>query len=149
MPGGRPQYKWSSQLEEKICASLSKGDSLRTICALQSMPSQFTVFKHLHENEQFAKQYARAREIQAENYAAEIIAISDETPTCEVPDPDGGVSVRVDAAGVQRNKLRVDARKWIACKLLPKIYGDKLAHTGADGDGPVELIVKHIGSDGE
>jgi hypothetical protein len=29
-------------------------------------------------------------------------------------------------AGIQRNKLRVDARKWVVCKLLPKVYGDKI-----------------------
>ena len=60
-------------------------------------------------------------------------------PTCEVPDPDGGVSVRIDMAGIQRNKLRVDARKWVVCKLLPKIYGDKTAITG-EGGGPLQII---------
>jgi hypothetical protein len=40
---------------------------------------------------------------------------------------------------------------WIAGKRKPKKYGDnaKLALTGADGEGPVSLVVKHIGSDGE
>ena len=27
----------------------------------------------------------------------------------------------------------------MAGKLLPKVYGDKLLHTGADGEGPVEV----------
>jgi hypothetical protein len=97
------------------------------------------VFDWLRKYPDFAEHYARAREQQAEKYASEIIEIADETPTCAVPDPDGGVSVRVDAAGIQRNKLRVDARKWIACKLLPKVYGDKTAITG-DGGGPVQII---------
>jgi len=25
-------------------------------------------------------------------------------------------------------------------KALPKVYGDKLQHTGADGEGPVQVI---------
>ena len=39
---------------------------------------------------------------------------------------------------IQRSRLRVDARKWIAAKLLPKRYGDKLQHTG-DGGGPIRV----------
>jgi hypothetical protein len=35
---------------------------------------------------------------------------------------------------VARSKLRVDSRKWILSKLLPKIYGDKIALTGGEGE---------------
>ncbi len=44
----------------------------------------------------------------------------------------------VDHEHIQRSRLRVDARKWIAAKLLPKRYGDKLQHTG-DGGGPIRV----------
>jgi len=33
-------------------------------------------------------------------------------------------------------------------KLAPKKYGDKITHQG-DSEQPVEIVVKHIGSDGE
>ena len=33
----------------------------------------------------------------------------------------------------------MDARKWIAGKLKPKKYGDKLLHSGGDGEGPVAV----------
>ena len=80
---------------------------------------------------EFAEQYARAREVQAETLADEIVSIADEDG-----DP-------------QRQRLRVDARKWVASKLKPKRYGDKVTneHTGADG-GPVALTVsvRFVGS---
>ena len=40
---------------------------------------------------------------------------------------------------VQRDRLRVDTRKWILSKLVPKKYGNKVTAeiTGADG-GPVQ-----------
>ena len=41
---------------------------------------------------------------------------------------------------VSRSRLRVDTRKWVLSKMLPKVYGDKLQHTG-DGGGPVTLTV--------
>ncbi len=59
-------------------------------------------------------QYARAREEQADFYADEIVTIADTEP---------------DAATA---RVRVDARKWVASKLKPKRYGDKLALGGAD-----------------
>jgi hypothetical protein len=76
--------------------------------------------------------YIHARECQAELFACEIIDIADETPITEQPDPDGGVTLRIDAAGVQRNKLRVDARKWVAARLLPRKYGERkeIEHSG-------------------
>jgi hypothetical protein len=50
---------------------------------------------------------------------------------------------------IEHRKLRIETRLKLLAKWNPKKYGDKLAHTGASGDGPIELIVKHIGSDGE
>ncbi len=44
----------------------------------------------------------------------------------------------VDHEHIQRSRLRIDTRKWIASKLLPKRYGDKLQHTGPGG-GPVKV----------
>jgi hypothetical protein len=32
----------------------------------------------------------------------------------------------------------VDTRKWLLSKALPKVYGDKIAHTGPDG-GPLAI----------
>ena len=43
---------------------------------------------------------------------------------------------------LQRSRLRVDTRKWIMSKILPKRYGDKLAVGGADDLGPVRLSWK-------
>src|SRR5262245_45666138 len=32
------------------------------------------------------------------------------------------------AAGIQRDRLRVDTRKWMAARLAPKKYGDRVSH---------------------
>jgi hypothetical protein len=64
---------------------------------------------------EFAAQYARAREEQADYYADEIIEIAD------------------TAEDANLARLRIDARKWKASKLRPKKYGEKIDLTSEDG----------------
>jgi hypothetical protein len=127
---GRPS-KFSQRIAEKICRQLALGESLVKICAGPGMVDISTVFRWLDKKEAFRDMYAHARECQAEFYAHQIIDIADETPITEQPDPDGGVTIRIDSAGIQRNKLRVDARKWVAAKLLPRKYGDRILNEHA------------------
>jgi len=52
---------------------------------------------------------------------------------------------KVNHENIQRDRLRVDSRKWYASKVLPKIYGDKLAKelSGPNG-GPIETTNKSV-----
>lgn len=132
---GRPS-RYSAQVADAICEKLGGGQSLRQICRDPAMPDWRTVFRWLEINETFRQQYARARELQAHAFVDESLEISDDTAADFVRGEDG--DERVDHEHIQRSRLRVDTRKWVAGKLLPKVYGDKLLHTGADGEGPIE-----------
>ncbi len=110
MPAGRPTL-FSDEMSAEICRRIMDGESLRQICQDKDMPVRETVHRWLGENEEFSIQYARARDTQADTYADDIIAISD-----EAKDKDSAAAA----------KVRVDARKWVASKLKPKRYGDKL-----------------------
>ncbi len=123
---GRPSL-YTEALAAKICRRLAEGESLRTICGDKTMPAISTVMGWLFngKHDDFSAQYARAREAQAELRADEITDIADGV--------EHGASEAVQAA-----RLRVDARKWIAAKLLPKRYGDKIQHTG-EGGGPIRV----------
>ncbi len=129
---GRPSL-YTEALAAKICRRLAEGESLRAICADKAMPAISTVMGWLFngKHEDFSEQYTRARQAQAEFQADEIIEIADAA--------EHGASEAVQAA-----RLRVDARKWIAAKLLPKRYGDKLQHTG-EGGGPIRTEVDLTG----
>jgi len=88
---------------------IAGGESLRKaakICGVS--PQAFLAV--CNRDELLAERYARAIKYRAELLADELIEIADE----EVFTP----------AEAQRQKLRVDARKWIACKLSPQRYGD-------------------------
>lgn len=126
---------FSPELAETICGRLAEGESLRTICADDAMPSQSAVFNWLSggKHPAFVEQYTRAREAQAERMAEEILDIADDASADTYLDSEG--NERTNHEVVARSRLRVDSRKWLASKLLPKKYGDRTAieHTGRDG----------------
>ncbi len=134
---GRPSL-YTEPLAPEICRRLAEGESLRAICADKAMPSISTVMGWLFDgnHDEFSEQYARAREAQAEVRADEIVDIADDDTNDFTADKDGKIVANNEH--IQRSRLRVDARKWIAAKLLPKRYGDKLQHTG-DGGGPIRV----------
>lgn len=118
---GRPPV-WTpdkkAAVQATICTELAKGRSLRAICQDEGTPSAETVNNWLSEDSAFAEQYAHARARQADHYADEITEISD---------------TELDA---NRARVRIDARKWVASKLKPGTYGDRLH---LDGDMRVTL----------
>ncbi len=134
---GRPSLSIEA-LAARICRRLAEGESLRAICADKAMPGISTVMGWLFDgnHDEFSEQYARAREAQAEIRADEIVDIADDDTNDFTADKDG--KLVANGEHIQRSRLRVDARKWIAAKLLPKRYGDKVQHTG-DGGGPIGL----------
>jgi hypothetical protein len=139
---GRPS-SFTQEQADAICERLANGESLRKICEDESMPSKTTVMRWLadEKNSSFRDQYARAREEQADHYAAEIIEIADTYVVAEkrTTKANGDIEV-VTGDAVERARLKVDARKWYASKLAPKKYGDKLELAG-DKDRPLTLEI--------
>ncbi|WP_313217538.1 terminase small subunit protein [Stenotrophomonas sp.] len=138
---GRPS-DYSDEIAELICERIADGQSLKAICADEAMPGRSTVFRWLASRETFRDMYAHAREEQAETLADEIVGIADERETRVVMDGEGDAVVVFDSTAVARNRLRVDARKWVAAKLKPRKYGDKIQQevSGPNG-GPVGMVV--------
>lgn len=87
----------------------------------------------LRENEEFRNQYARAKEDQADFLAEEILDIADDGSNDFMTITKGNKTYNVEnTEWTSRSKLRVEARKWIAAKLKPKRYGEKIDMT-SDG----------------
>ena len=123
-----------------ICIRIAEGESLRQILKTEGMPAQSTVYEWLLRHEEFAEQYARARDEQAETLADEIIQIADEQPEIVVvTDKKTGAVIehKLDGAFLQWQKNRIEARKWTAMKLKPKKYGDRLGVEGVEGGAPI------------
>ncbi|MCE1972933.1 DNA packaging protein [Enterobacter cloacae] len=120
---GRPS-EYSQEVANSICERIAAGESVRRICKSEHMPAQSTIYKWLNDIDGFSEQYARARELQAEILAEEIIEIADDSSGDIVTGEDG--ETRINSEFVARSRLRVDARKWYASKVAPKKYGDRI-----------------------
>jgi hypothetical protein len=136
--GGRPTL-YSLEIALEICDRIADGESLVKICSDAKMPKKTAVYEWLLRHKEFTEIYARAREDQADTLADEIHAISDELPQQIVDDK--GNKTRYDSAYVQWQKNRVDARKWVAAKLKPKKYSDRIAHVGDNEADSININV--------
>ncbi|MDH1475810.1 hypothetical protein N5F13_14975 [Comamonas thiooxydans] len=139
---------FSQGLCDAICTALAEGESLRSICLRSGMPHIATVMRWLSDPEKrdFCEQYTRAREAQAETLAEELLAIADEAEYEPIQDPNTGetLAVAFDKTAVARNKLRVETRKWLAARMSPKKYGDKLAVGGAADLDPIQMAGREM-----
>lgn len=128
MTDGRPSI-YSEEIVDAICERLADGRSLRSICLDDDMPGQTTVFRWLAEEgkESFRQKYARARETQADAIFDECLDIADNAANDWMErQGENSEGWELNGEHVQRTRLRLDTRKWMAGKLAPKKYGDKL-----------------------
>ncbi|ECD2965765.1 DNA packaging protein [Salmonella enterica subsp. enterica serovar Typhimurium] len=127
---GRPS-DYTEELAEVICLRLAEGESLRSVCRDDGMPSKQAVLRWLARNESFRAQYVRAKEEGAEAIAEELFDIADDGTNdwMEKLDKDGeAIGYQLNGEHVQRSKLRIDTRKWYLSKIMPKKYGDRIQH---------------------
>lgn len=122
---GRPS-SYNDDIAATICSELAEGKSLRTICKQDGMPDLKTIFNWLgHPDESFNKfrdLYAKAKQESADALTDEMLDIADDS-TLDHND----------------RRIRVDTRKWLASKLKPKKYGDKIAVGGDENAGPIQV----------
>ena len=139
-PVGAPTT-YSTHMASIICIRIAEGESLREIVKTAGMPDRTVIYDWLLRHPEFANQYARAREEQADTLADEIIAIADEQPEIiAVTDKKTGALIehKLDGAFLQWQKNRIEARKWTAMKLKPKKYGDRVALEGVEGGAAIK-----------
>lgn len=130
---GRPT-DYNNSLADRICNEISTSNKgLYHICKdNEDFPHPSTVYDWIAKHKIFADKYARARELQADMFAAEVVMIAD-TP-CEgikvISKPTGDEITKGDMT--EHRRLQMDARKWASSKLAPKKYGDKIQteHSG-------------------
>ena len=96
------------RLSQTALFRLSEGETLTVICKDENMSTTAVRNWVRDDKDGFAEKYALARQLGYEVMADEILDIADE------PNSD-----------TQANRLRVDTRKWLLSKCLPKIYGNK------------------------
>ena len=119
-PGGRPVvFGMDNPCWQTICEQMSLGKSLSTAIKAEGMPSYHAVMLMVKNNPEFRAMYEKAIESRADRLAEEILELADE----QMPE---GLEGPLASAWVQQKRMQVDARKWVASKLKPKVYGDRI-----------------------
>lgn len=121
----RPRVHDRLQIVTAVCARISRGALVKDACKAEKIDADL-IRDWTSSDDALALLYARARSNQAHAIAEEAVRISDE----KAASPEA----------VQRNRLRVDTRKWMASKIAPKLYSERLVneHSGPDG-GPIKV----------
>lgn len=135
MSKGRVPY--SEELAYEICDSIrSSSLGLRKLCvANPHWPPKTTILSWRSLHPFFADLYARAKADQIEVFVDEIIEIADDDTrdTIIKTDSKGNEYEACNNEWLNRSRLRIDTRKWLAAKLAPKLYGDSKQSDNDDG----------------
>lgn len=121
-----------SVYQERICHLIANSKvGIRQLCADNpDLPSASTYMKWLGDDADFSERYARAREEQADGLAGEILEISDAPVKVTIPsDADEAEAAAIANAArieLEHRRQRIESRKWVAAKLKPSVYGDKM-----------------------
>jgi hypothetical protein len=109
---------YSVDIAKEILDRMAQGETLLAICQDKHIPSRSSVFRWVDaDTDGFRDKYARARESQGHALAEKAYA---------------DAMVKGDAAA---QRLAFDAGRWLAGKVAPRHYGDKIDHTLASPDG--------------
>jgi hypothetical protein len=121
---GRPST-YSRSIAEEICntiATSSKG--VKCLCKENAhWPCHDTIYRWLIEYSEFSDLYAQAKKYQVEVLVDEIIELADDVSHDEMINDHGKIVPNKEH--INRSRLRIDSRKWIASKLVPRIYANK------------------------
>jgi hypothetical protein len=125
-----------AEICDSIISAMEDGKGLATVCRELDFP-RVTFLDWVDKDKDLSDKYERARARAADVIFEEILGLQDEQPERVIQlgtEGEGGTS-RVDPAWVSWQKNRVDARKWVLAKMVPRKYGDKLEATLQNPDG--------------
>jgi hypothetical protein len=124
---------------DRICELLEDGKTLRQISAeLGFRQSQIAMWGlgtgDGARDQSFIDRYARCLSSRWEDMAEQVIEIAEEIPPVDTLG-------HVDSGWVQNQRLRIDTKKWLLSKALPRKYGDRVEAT-VIGDPNAPLLTR-------
>ncbi|QUS55957.1 hypothetical protein [Pseudovibrio brasiliensis] len=142
---------YSDSIAGAICERLSAAESLRSICEDEVMPTRKTVYSWLKTHPEFQLAYETARSFAVDSLVDEMLEIADDARNDWIERiTRNETTLAFNAESVQRSRLRIQTRQWIAEKHCPSRYGQKIKSevTGKDG-GVLQAEVTGLDTHGE
>ena len=142
MAGGRPT-DYNLDLARFICDKVaSSTEGLQRLCdKYDEFPANAaTIHAWKWKSDEFNNMYRKAKASQADLLVEQCLDIADETSRDSTTNKQGDEVCNSEY--INRSRLRVDTRKWLATKLLHKVYGDKPAdNTANEANSLLEKIL--------
>jgi len=135
--GPKNAVNYSEEIACEIFDRLASGETLNSICASDHMPSRIAIFYWVRDDfHGFAAKYSRARELQVHSLVDDMLQIAADSSNDWVkstdPEKPGLVG---NPEHIHRTRLRIDTMKWYACKVVPRMYGDRIQNQALDKNG--------------
>lgn len=112
---------------DRMLELVATGVPLSRACELTGV-AKCMVYRWVTRDRAFAARYMEARVSQAWAISEELLEIADNCPA--------------DVAEVAKVRVRIDTRKWLLSKVIPRIFGDKLEVTqDIKGSPQVNIIL--------
>jgi hypothetical protein len=121
-------------MAQRICDLVaSTGHGLLKLTRLyEDLPDKSTINLWRRQHPEFSAQYAQAKLEQADILAEDCLDIADNDDFDSKLDKDGNEVCNTEY--IARSRLKVDTRKWLAAKLLPKQYGEQRKIESLEGE---------------
>lgn len=135
---------YSIQIAERICDELAGGKSLKRVCEDEGFPNYATVRRWEKAHPAFLELSNSARDIGCHLMADECLQIADDGRNDWMSsNGEDDAGWKFNGEHVQRSKLRIETRLKLLAKWMPKVYGEKLEHSGPGG-GPIPITAIEI-----
>lgn len=140
---GRPT-DYNEAIAALICDRVATSTlGLNKLCTMyDDMPSKFTVNLWRYKHPEFSSLYAQAKLVQADLLAEECLDIADDSTDDTIINSDGFDVCNTE--WINRCRLRIDTRKWLASKLLPKQYGAQVDEKKSVSESIVEKLIDRL-----
>ena len=139
---GKPST-YTVELGRKICDAVATSTKrMKFICQDHGFPGEEAIYDWRLKYPEFGQMYAQAKAAQAELMAEKLVEeVENLVETCSIIDEKG--MKKVDPGMVAATRLSIDTKKWIACKLAPRIYGERKAEQDQAEEHKLVIELKH------
>jgi hypothetical protein len=140
---GRPT-DYTEKLADEICNVISVSPKgLPTLCKENPhWPAPTTIFAWRAKYEDFSNKYTKAKHDQIESLVDDMLEISKDDSKDYLTDKEGNTVG--NAVRVSRSRLQIETNKWLAMKLLPRVYGDSLLSKNPEAQSLIEKILDKL-----
>lgn len=136
---GKVPFKAPEPEASQLLDWLLNGGSVLAWTKVEGRPSRATIYRWTEADEEFARQFARAREAGAAHLIDLAQEVADDGSNDTYTDDEG--RTRTDHDVVARSKLRVETLMKRAACFCPRLFGTKVSVGGDASAPPIKMEV--------